>query len=103
MAHDIEFTADALRDYRSLGAPIRAMIRKAMEIHLRHEPTRVSKSRIKRLRELRRPQYRLRAGDFRVYYDVEDTVVTILGIVAKVTSEDWLADNSTQDDDQDSP
>jgi mRNA interferase RelE/StbE len=99
MVHEIEFTDDALRDYRTLDAPIRASIRLALEAHLRHEPTKVSKSRIKRLRELRRPQYRLRVDEYRVYYDVEAEVVTILGIVAKAASYDWLADNSESDHD----
>ena len=99
MAHEIEFTHDAVTDFRALDAPTRASIRQALETHLRHEPTKVSKSRIKRLRELRRPQYRLRVGQFRVYYDVEGAVVTILGIVAKAASDDWLADNSEPDHD----
>lgn len=99
MAHEIEFTDDALCDFRTLDAPIRAAIRQALEAHLRHEPTKVSKSRIKRLRELRRPPYRLRVDEFRVYYDVEAEVVTILGIVAKAASYDWLADNSESDHD----
>jgi mRNA interferase RelE/StbE len=99
MACEIEFTDDALTDFRTLDAPIRASIRQALEAHLRHEPTKVSKSRIKRLRELRRPQYRLRVDQFRVYYDVEGDVVTILGIVAKAASYDWLAYNSEPDHD----
>jgi len=99
VAYEVEFTDDAQRDYRNLSAPIRASVRDALEVHLRHEPTKVSKSRIKRLRELRRPQYRLRVADFRIYYDVENEVVTVLGVVAKASSYRWLADNSTEDDD----
>ena len=99
MVYEIEFTDDALRDYRALDAHIRAAIKQALETHLRHEPTKVSKSRIKRLQELHRPQYRLRVAQLRVYYDVEDAVVTILGVVAKGASYDWLADNSEPDHD----
>jgi len=99
MDYEIEFAEDALRDFRALDAPIRASIRQALETHLRHQPTKVSKSRIKRLRELRRPQYRLRVDEFRVYYDVENAVVTILGVVAKGASCDWLASNSEPDHD----
>ena len=99
MSFEIEFVDDALRDFRSLDAPIRASIRQALETHLRYEPTKVSKSRIKRLQELRRPQYRLRVDEFRVYYDVEDAVVTILGVVAKSASNDWLTHNSESDHD----
>ena len=94
MAYEIEFTDDALRDFRALEAPFRVAIRQALETHLRHEPAKISKSRIKRLRELRRPQYRLRVDQLRVYYDVADNVVTILGVLAKLDSFDWLAHNS---------
>ena len=38
----------------------------------------VSKSRIKRLRGLTRPQYRLRVDEFRVLYDIEGQEVQIL-------------------------
>ncbi|MFT5470345.1 MAG: mRNA interferase RelE/StbE [Verrucomicrobiales bacterium] len=96
---EIEFTKDAHDDFRSLDGHIRAAIRQALEVYLRHEPTKVSKSRIKRLRALRRPQFRLRINNYRVYYDVEDELVTILGIVSKVSSYDWLAYNSIEEDD----
>ena len=57
---------------------------------MRHEPEKVSKSRIKRLRFLRHPQYRLRVDDFRVFYDIIGQEVQILGIVLKADAEDWL-------------
>ena len=49
-----------------------------------------SKSRIKRLRGLRRPQYRLRVDEVRVFYDVSESTVEILAIVAKPEAEAWL-------------
>jgi len=43
-----------------------------------HEPTKASKTRIKRLRGLSRPQYRLRVGDdVRVFYDVIEEIVAL--------------------------
>ena len=65
-------------------------VRDALETHLRHEPTRVSKSRIKRLRGLSRPQYRLRVGEIRVFYDVGREQVSILAIVTKAEAQSWL-------------
>ena len=62
----------------------------AIEEHLRHEPTKTSKSRIKRLRGLSRPQYRLRVGDVRVFYDVTKPTVEILAIVSKEEALEWL-------------
>jgi mRNA-degrading endonuclease RelE of RelBE toxin-antitoxin system len=39
----------------------------AIETHLRHEPDRLSRSRIKRLRGRQLSTYRLRVGDFRIF------------------------------------
>lgn len=65
-------------------------VRDAMEVHLRHEPTKVSRSRIKRLRNLAQPQYRLRVGDIRVFYDVVEARVEILAILFKPMVDEWL-------------
>jgi mRNA-degrading endonuclease RelE of RelBE toxin-antitoxin system len=40
---------------------------------------------------LARPQYRLRVGDVRVFYDATDKTVEILAIVAKPEAQSWLA------------
>jgi mRNA interferase RelE/StbE len=72
-------------------ANIRADVRAALETHLRRQPEKVSRSRIKRLRGLRRPQYRLRVGDVRVFYDVSGAIVEVLAIVVKSEAESWLA------------
>ena len=74
MRYELEFAPEAIQDYRSLDAHARATVRDGIETHLRHQPTRTSKSRIKRLRSLSRPQYRLRVGDLRVLCDAESTV-----------------------------
>jgi mRNA-degrading endonuclease RelE of RelBE toxin-antitoxin system len=64
---------------------------------LRYEPTRGSKSRIKRLRGLSQPQYRLRVGEVRVFYDVTPEAVEILAIVSKAEAANWLAEHGTPD------
>jgi mRNA interferase RelE/StbE len=66
-------------------------VRDALKTHLRHEPAKTSRSRIKRLRGVRRPQYRLRVGEVRVFYDISGTTVEVLAIVAKSEAESWLA------------
>jgi mRNA-degrading endonuclease RelE of RelBE toxin-antitoxin system len=58
---------------------------------MRHEPEKPSRSRIKRLRVLRQPQYRLRVGEVRIFYDVTGTVVQVLAIVTKLEADSWLA------------
>ena len=82
---------EAVEDLKRLKANVRADVRAALEAYLRHEPKKVSRSRIKRLRGLRKPQYRLRVGDARIFYDVTETTVEILAIVTKSEAESWLA------------
>lgn len=91
MAFEIVLAPEAIDDLRALKANIRAKVRTALEQHLRHQPTQVSKSRIKRLRGMSRPQYRLRVDEIRVYYDVAESTVEILAIVDKENAATWLA------------
>ena len=55
MRYEVILAPDAVRAYRALPASRRAEVRDRLERHLRYEPTRVSKSRIKRLRGLSQP------------------------------------------------
>ena len=90
MAFEIILAPEAIRDLGKLRANLRAEVRDAIESHLRNRPTKTSKARIKRLRGVSRPQFRLRVHDVRVFYDVVDTEVLILAIVSKEQAEDWL-------------
>ena len=60
MEFEIVLAPQAVKDLRALRATDRSAVQRAMQEHLRFQPERVSRSRIKRLRGLRRPQYRLR-------------------------------------------
>lgn len=91
MRFEILLAPEAVEDLWALKASVWAAVREALDTHLRHEPTRVSKSRVKRLRGLSRPQYRLRVGEVRVFYDVTRDTVEVLAIVAKSEAESWLA------------
>jgi mRNA interferase RelE/StbE len=55
----------------------------AMETHLRHEPERLSRSRIKRLRGSFAATYRLRVGNYRVFYDIAEAEVVIIAVLHK--------------------
>src|SRR5438876_11554443 len=90
MRYEIVFAPEAVSDLRQLKANLRVAVRDGIERHLRHEPRKVSKSRIKRLRGLSQPQYRLRMEDVRVLYDVTERTVEILAIVDKAEAEAWL-------------
>jgi mRNA interferase RelE/StbE len=90
MRYEIILAPEAIEDLRRLRANIRSAVRDALETHLRYTPTKTSKSRIKRLRGLSRPQFRLRVGDVRVFYDVTEAAVEILAIVPKSQAATWL-------------
>jgi len=68
----------------------RSAILDQIEQILRVNPIIVSKSRIKRLREPAPTQYRLRVGEFRVFYDVEEQAVLIIQILSKQDSIDYV-------------
>lgn len=95
MKYNIILSPGAVREFRAASAFERGQVQAAIERHLRHEPARLSRSRIKRLRGLRRPQYRLRIGDIRVFYDVIDDQVQILTILGKAQVEAWLKEKGT--------
>jgi mRNA interferase RelE/StbE len=87
MPFAIVLAPEAVEDFKKLKASVRT----AVETHLRHEPEKTSRSRIKQLRGLLRPQYRLRIGEVRVFYDVSGSSVEALAIVAKSEADSWLA------------
>jgi len=92
MRYEIILAPQAAQDIKRLQARLRAEVRNALEKHLRHEPQKVSRSRIKRLRGITRPQYRLRVGEIRVFYDITEEGVEVLAIVTKAEAAPWLSE-----------
>jgi len=90
MRFEMLLAPEAVEDLRKLKANERTAVKEALETHLRHD-TKTSRSRIKRLRGIARPQYRLRVEDVRVFYDVSGSNVEVLAIVPKLEAESWLA------------
>jgi mRNA interferase RelE/StbE len=90
MKYDIILAPEAIQDFKRLSARDRSVVKEAIEEHLRYEPQRISKSRIKRLRGVNRPQYRLRIGEIRVFYDVVEATVEVLAIIPKSKAAEWL-------------
>jgi mRNA interferase RelE/StbE len=91
MAFSIILAPEAVEDFKGLKANVRSVVRMALDTYLRHEPTKTSRSRIKRLRGTARPQYRLRVDNVRVFYDASNSTVEILAIVNKSEAATWLA------------
>ena len=75
-------TSAAFRQLRRLRRIDAARILDTIESHLRYEPERPTR-RIKRLRGRQDVTYRLRVGDFRVFYDVDGQTVTIIAVLHK--------------------
>ena len=90
MRFEILFAPEAVEDLKPLKANLRAEAKDAIERHLQYHPTRTSRTRIKRLRGISRPQYRLRVGDVRVFYDVEGNEVHVLAVVLKGDADESL-------------
>ena len=90
VAYRIVFTQNAIDDFEELDARWKATIRDAISIHLTHEPGKESKSRIKKLKDIKHPEYRLRVDEMRVYYDVVDSDVVIVAIMTKEKTNQWL-------------
>jgi mRNA interferase RelE/StbE len=97
LQYDILFAPEAEEDLLALRAYQRAEVLDVIEAHLRYEPERLSKSRIKRLEGVEWPQYRLRIGDVRVFYDVlllgDRGVVEVLAVREKSEAMEWLAEH----------
>lgn len=90
MTYEIVLTDTAKKHFRELDAQWRTVVRKGLDVHLRHEPMKLSRSRIKRLRESEHPEYRLRLDPYRVFYDVARQRVAVLAIVPKDEAAGWL-------------
>jgi len=88
MRYGIQITEEAELDLDDIRAFYREEILDGIEEHLRYEPTRESRSRIKRLELLDSPACRLRVGDYRVSYDVDEVAaeVVVLRVMGKEES-----------------
>ena len=98
MRYEIVLSPQAVSDLRNLRAYERAKVKSALETYLRQEPTKTSKTGIKRLRGISRPQYRLRVDEIRVFYDVADDAVEVLAIVPKSRAQEWLEQAGESDE-----
>jgi mRNA interferase RelE/StbE len=90
MRYEILLAPQAVEDLRRLRAAVRSEVRDALESHLRHQPRKESRSRIKRLKGITKPRYRLRVGEVRVFYDVSEDSVEVLAILDKKEVSEWL-------------
>ncbi len=83
--YEIVLKHGAIEDLDRLRKYDATQIADGMEKYLTHEPTKESRSRIKRLRGVSEPDYRLRVADYRVFYSVreQERRVDVLRIMHK--------------------
>jgi mRNA-degrading endonuclease RelE of RelBE toxin-antitoxin system len=80
---DVEFKSEAIAALRKMKPYFARQILDAVDTHLRHEPERTSKTRIKKLRGKQQATFRLRVGSYRVFYDVLENLVSVSAILHK--------------------
>ena len=93
--HEIALKPSAIRDLDGLRRFEAAAVADGMENFLTHEPTKESKSRIKRLRGVQMADYRLRVGDYRVFYSVDSarSRVEVLRVLHKRQSAEFYEED----------
>jgi mRNA-degrading endonuclease RelE of RelBE toxin-antitoxin system len=89
--YEIVLKPSAIRDMDGLHGYEAAIVADGIEEFLTREPKRESKSRIKRLRGAQKADYRLRIGEYRVFYSVEPAAkrVEILRVLHKQETRDF--------------
>ena len=78
----IEFKPQALTDLKRIKRYHATAIVDAIERHLAEEPERIARGSIRRLRG-QQTTFRLRVGEYRVFYDVREARVEIVRIFHK--------------------
>ncbi len=83
MPYEIRYSDEAAQALQSLRKFDATAILDKIKDTLAVNPALESKARVKKLRQPAPAQYRLRIGEFRVFYDVEAGHVSILRILSK--------------------
>ena len=92
MPYEIKYSDEAVEQLRRLRAFDRATVLDNIEQMLRVNPTTESKARVKKLRQPAPTEYRLRVGEFRVYYDVSSQTVHIIQVLSKEEAISYLGE-----------
>ena len=94
MVYVVRYSNEAVEKLKRLRAFDQTAILDQIEQVLSVIPTMESKARVKRLRQPAPTQYRLRVGEFRVFYDVDQVTVLIINVLSKMDSIDYLGGSS---------
>ena len=88
------YSDEALADLQTIRAFDRSTLLAAIQRRLAATPTAVSRSAVKRLRQPAPAEYRLRVGEYRVFYVVRSHTVQIRRILSKDASMRYLGEGS---------
>jgi mRNA-degrading endonuclease RelE of RelBE toxin-antitoxin system len=88
------YSAEALADLRAMRSFDRSAVLDHIERRLGLELTKVSRGAVKRLRQPAPAEYRLRVGEFRVFYVVRGEAVMVRRILSKRESLKYLGEAS---------
>jgi mRNA interferase RelE/StbE len=72
--YTIDFTPAAAREFRKLPRNVQAVLRPAIDA-LAEEPRPLG---VKKLTDTEQGTYRIREGDYRIVYDIDDDVLLVL-------------------------
>ena len=94
MPYEIRYSEEAVQQLTQLRAFEQVAILDPIEQVLGVNPTLESKARVKRLRPPAPTEYRLRVGEFRVFYDVEGEAVQIVQVLSKSHAIRYLGEST---------
>jgi mRNA interferase RelE/StbE len=94
MPFEVRYSDEAVEQLKKIRAYDRAAIIDQIEQILVVNPTLESKAKLKLLRQAAPTQYRLRVGEFRVFYDVVQEAVLVIQILSKEESIAYLGEPS---------
>ncbi len=90
MAFAIEYSEESLNQLRELRAFERSAILGQIRQVLSTSPMQTRKARVKRLRQPAPTEYRLKVGEYRIFYDIVEDIVDIRQILSKTDSVPYL-------------
>ena len=94
MQYESRYSEEAVEQMKRLRAFDRAAVLDQIEQVLGANPMLVSKARVKLLRQPAPTQYRLRVGELRIFYDVDQQTVSIIQILTKDDAINYLGEGS---------
>lgn len=84
------YSRPAQREIESLEIDTAIQIAGDINNYLEISPLRFGKSRIKKLTGFHPPLYRMRSGDFRIYYRIISSDIVVLAVIRKKDSQKAL-------------